>query len=173
MKKLIYTILFALLCSISIASKAKTLHITLHSSDKILIQSLIMTETGGDDKAIGDDGLAYGALQIHQGVVDDVNRIYGLELTHQNMFNRHNAIFVCFAYLRYWAVQYHKTTKKLPTYEVLARIWNGGPEGYKNSDTAAYWEKVKKHLKQQKDMLELMNDYLKKYEHNHNYIKII
>ena len=30
--------------------------------------------------------------------------------------------------------------------EDMARIHNGGPDGWKNPATAAYWEKVKKNL---------------------------
>ena len=33
-----------------------------------------------------------------------------------------------------------------PTPEDLARIHNGGPNGYKNKLTVKYWEQVKKHL---------------------------
>ena len=33
-----------------------------------------------------------------------------------------------------------------PTDEDLARIHNGGPNGYKKSATLGYWEKVKKYL---------------------------
>ncbi len=173
MKKYFYFIIIALLLCLPVLGFGKKLHVTLHKSDKILIQALIMTETGGDDKAIGDKGLAYGALQIHKGVVDDVNRVYGLKITHEDMFNRHNAIFVCFAYLRYWALQYNKETKKMPTYEILARIWNGGPKGYNSPETKAYWEKTKTYLQQSKQMLKLMNKYLKDFEHSHNYIKIM
>ena len=171
MKKILFTTLL-LLC-IPVISFAKKMHMRLHNNDKILIQALIMTETGGDDSAIGDKGLAYGALQVHQGVIDDVNRIYGMKLTHKDMFNRHNAIFVCFAYLRYWTLQYYKKTKKMPTYEVLARIWNGGPEGYKHKDTDEYWAEVETFLTQKKKMLKLMNEYLQKFQHLHKHIKII
>ena len=33
-----------------------------------------------------------------------------------------------------------------PTDEDIARIHNGGPNGYKNPATLPYWEKVKKYL---------------------------
>ena len=33
-----------------------------------------------------------------------------------------------------------------PTDEDIARIHNGGPNGYKNPNTVQYWEKVKKYL---------------------------
>ena len=37
-----------------------------------------------------------------------------------------------------------------PTYEVYARIWNGGPDGWKKRSTLKYWKKVKKELKKKK-----------------------
>ena len=43
----------------------------------------------------------------------------------------------------------YATTARLghvPTDEDLARIHNGGPNGFKNPATVAYWEKVKKYL---------------------------
>ena len=36
------------------------------------------------------------------------------------------------------------------TYEDIARIHNGGPNGYRNSTTLSYWEKVKTELARQK-----------------------
>jgi len=33
-----------------------------------------------------------------------------------------------------------------PTDEDRARIWNGGPMGWRNKATIGYWNKVKKHL---------------------------
>ena len=34
-----------------------------------------------------------------------------------------------------------------PTNEDLARIHNGGPDGYKKPATVGYWQKVQSHLK--------------------------
>ena len=42
-----------------------------------LITALIAVESSGNDMAIGDNGRALGPLQIHRGVVLDVNRITG------------------------------------------------------------------------------------------------
>lgn len=33
-----------------------------------------------------------------------------------------------------------------PTVEVYARIWNGGPEGWRKSSTLAYWRRVRNAL---------------------------
>jgi len=104
-----------------------------------LITALIAVESGGNDLAIGDQGRALGPLQIHRGVVQDVNRITGSNYQWQQMTNRVHARAVCEAYLKHYG--------KNCTTEQLARRWNGGPAGDRKSATEAYWAKVKKHLK--------------------------
>jgi len=107
-----------------------------------LIAALITVETGGcrnPDLAIGDGGAAIGALQIHRAVVLDVNRIAGTNYTHSQMTNRVAARRVCEIYLNRYADG--------RTNEEAARIWNGGPTGYRKSATLAYWNKVKKVIK--------------------------
>jgi hypothetical protein len=104
-----------------------------------LISALIIVESSGNDLAVGDGGKAIGPLQIHRGVVLDVNRITGSHYRHQDMTNRAQARAVCEAYLRHYGRG--KTT------EQQARIWNGGPTGDKKHATLVYWNKVSKHMK--------------------------
>jgi hypothetical protein len=104
-----------------------------------LITALIIVESSGNDLAIGDGGRAIGPLQIHRGVVLDVNRITGSNYRHQDMTNRAQARAVCEAYLRHYG--------KGATTEQLARRWNGGPKGDQKQATAAYWRKVQKEIK--------------------------
>jgi hypothetical protein len=104
-----------------------------------LISALIIVESSGNDLAIGDNGRAIGPLQIHRGVVLDVNRITGSNYQWQQMTNRVAARAVCEAYLKHYGRG--KTT------EEQARIWNGGPTGDRKTATLAYWAKVKKAIK--------------------------
>jgi hypothetical protein len=104
-----------------------------------LISALIIVESSNNDLAVGDQGKAIGCLQIHRGVVQDVNRITGSHYKHSEMTNRVAARAVCEAYLKAYG--------KGKTTEQQARIWNGGPTGDRKSATEAYWAKVKKHLK--------------------------
>ena len=46
-------------------------------------------------------------------------------------------------YWEYYGYMYFMETRNLPTAEVLARIHNGGPNGWKNPATLKYWNKVK------------------------------
>jgi len=104
-----------------------------------LISALIIVESSGNDRAIGDQGRAIGCLQIHKAVVLDVNKFTGSHYRHQDMTNRAQARAVCEAYLKHYG--------KGCSTEQLARRWNGGPAGDRKSATEVYWAKVKKHLK--------------------------
>jgi hypothetical protein len=104
-----------------------------------LISALIIVESSGNDRAIGDQGRAIGCLQIHKAVVADVNKFTGSNYQWQQMTNRAQARAVCQAYLEHYG--------RGASTEQLARRWNGGPTGDRKSATEAYWTKVKKHLK--------------------------
>lgn len=105
-----------------------------------LITALIAVESSGNDLAIGDNGRAVGPLQIHRGVVLDVNRFTGSNYRWESMTNRTQARAVCEAYLKAYG--------KGKTTEEQARIWNGGPQGHKKKTaTQAYWLKVQRNLK--------------------------
>ena len=110
----------------------------------ILLPFLIIVESNGKDNAIGDNGKAHGCLQIWDVVVSDVNEIYGTSYHHDDMFDRAKSKKVATLYLTHWGKHYEKITKKKANSEVLARIWNGGPNGWKNANTKSYWKKVKK-----------------------------
>jgi hypothetical protein len=105
-----------------------------------LISALIIVESSGNDLAIGDNGRAVGPLQIHRGVVLDVNRFTGSHYRWEAMTNRVQARAVCEAYLKHYG--------KGKTTEEQARIWNAGPQGHKKKQaTQAYWLKVQRNLK--------------------------
>ncbi len=114
-----------------------------------LIPALIQVESNGNDKAIGDRQKkfkAYGPLQIRQPCVDDVNRRYGTQIKAEELLgNRKLSMWVCAKYLEMYGTP--QTFKREPRLEDLARIWNGGPSGWKSNATLGYWSKVKKNLK--------------------------
>ena len=113
-----------------------------------LIQALIQVESTGNDRAFGDrqkKEKAYGPLQVRQPCVDDVNRRFGTQIQAKDLLgDRATSVWVCQKYLEMYATQ--KRLGKEPTLEDMARIWNGGPQGWKNKDTKAYWSKVNHQL---------------------------
>ena len=115
--------------------------VTPSSHPDRLLTALEIVESGGDCCAIGDRGKAIGPLQIHyrywqDAVAWDVE-LQGFPYTH--CFNRDYARRVVAAY---WA----RYAPSNASYEVLARIHNGGPKGHLKASTLAYWSKVKKIL---------------------------
>lgn len=113
-----------------------------------LVEALIQVESGGNDNAVGDKHLtdkAYGCLQIRKPCVSDVNKIFGTNyLAEQMIGNRQLSLWVFSKYMELYA-----NVRKLGrpvTDEDRARIWNGGPTGYKRDSTIPYWEKVEKLL---------------------------
>lgn len=110
------------------------------------LAALIMVESGGDPKEVGDNGKAVGVLQIHTIVIDDVNRIYGTDFRYEDRLDPVMSEKVCRLYLAYWGLKYKQEMGKDPTLEVYARIWNGGPRGWNKYSTEKYWLKVKEVL---------------------------
>jgi hypothetical protein len=122
---------------------------TLMKLIEICLPAIIQIESAGTDAALGDyDGpfpRAYGALQVHQCVLDDVERIYGIRYTLEDMLIREKAIEVFKLYIKYYA-----HPKRFPdeavTAERICRIWNGGPMGWRKTSTEVYWKKCEKEI---------------------------
>lgn len=113
---------------------------------KKLLPALAVVESNNNVNAIGDNGKAIGVLQIWKVVVNDVNTVYNTNYTHKNMYNKEKSYKVASLYLKHYGKQYTKQTKKPADLKTLARIWNGGPQGYKKPATLKYWNKVKKEI---------------------------
>ena len=92
--------------------------------------------------------------QIRKIYVDDVNRII-INRAHEYHFtpagcfgysdvtSRETSEKMMREYWAHWGEHYEEKTGNPVTYEVLARIHNGGPLGWKKPETLAYWQKVK------------------------------
>lgn len=105
-----------------------------------LLAAIRQVESGGNDKAVGDNGKAIGPYQIHkvywQDAVDFDKKIGG---SYQDCYEPEYAERVVRAYMRRYA-------PKNSSDEVFARIHNGGPKGASRKATKPYWDKVKKLL---------------------------
>jgi hypothetical protein len=113
-----------------------------------LIDALIEVESDGYDGAIGDRNLAnkaYGPLQIRKPYVTDVNARYGTSFKAEDCLNNRALSIAIFAL--YMSI-YAKSSRlgHPPTAEDIARMHNGGPNGYRSDFTLAYWAKVQAHL---------------------------
>ena len=116
----------------------------------LLIQALIVAESGGNDRAIGDKHLrdkAYGPLQIRQPVCDDYNKAHGTYYRASDLVgDRALSKKICEWYLTTYGSK--KRLGREPTFQDLARIWNGGPDGWRKPSTLEYWKKVERAMKE-------------------------
>jgi len=108
------------------------------------LNALEQVESRGNANAVGDNGRAFGCLQIWQSVVTDVNRIAGANYNHADAFNRDKARSIARIYLNYYASA--RRIGYAPAEQDYARIWNGGPSGHKKRATIGYWLKVQKEM---------------------------
>lgn len=112
--------------------------------------AIIQVESVGDDNAHGDLHLtqqAYGPMQIRQPVCIDVNKAFGTSFDAQYFLGRRALSRACFwLYMSLYATS--RQLGRQVTDEDRARIWNGGPAGWRSPYTLDYWQKVKKAMEQ-------------------------
>ncbi len=121
----------------------------------LLLMVLVQIESGGDHAAVGDRNMtnkAYGILQIRKPYLDDVNRVYHTSLTMDDVRKSQLVSrWVAIHYLKHYGKRYQRLTGKVPTYEIYARIHNGGPNGWKRDSTVKYWQKFNKVMNERRD----------------------
>jgi len=82
----------------------------------------------------GDGGAAFGPMQIHADVLIDVNTRYDTNFTQADCLNITTAKQIAAMYITMWMEQYKS--------EIAARIYNGGPRGWRRRSTDKYWVKI-------------------------------
>ena len=83
--------------------------------------------------------------QITPAYVGDCNRFMSC-FKISDRFSPFKSRFMMEVYWTVYGKRYFKATGKQPTYETLARIHNGGPDGWKKRATVHYWKRVKTEL---------------------------
>lgn len=97
----------------------------------------VESTSGLDPRANGND------LQITPICVQDVNRIYRTTYTIEDVKDRRRSEEIAVLYLTYWGPRCSAN----PTEETFARIWHRGPKKWRDAKGAAYWSRVKRHLR--------------------------
>ena len=116
-----------------------------------IVEVLKKVESLNDSNAIGDNGKAYGVLQIHKIYVDDVNKNCGTEYTHDDMFDENCAEEVFHLYMELASERFVRKYGKVPTEQDIVRMHNGGMyRGYRINATKKYY---KRYLKFKKDTI--------------------
>ena len=104
---------------------------------------IAMVESGGNPNVKdGDNGQSWGMYQIQSAYIEDVNRVYKTNYTHEDARDRNLAELIVVKYLRYWGNRYELNTGNAPTAEDYFRLHNGGCHFYKKKHkTDAYVKK--------------------------------
>lgn len=129
----------------------KTLYVKPIESKKVtrvpqeVVIGMIQVESNGNDNAYNKSEEAVGCLQIRPIMVREVNRIlkkqgkdYRFKM--KDRWDRNKSLQMFWV----WRDYHHPNS----TDEVIARNWNGGPNGYKKKSTEKYWEKVSRCLEE-------------------------
>lgn len=107
-----------------------------------IVKVLKEVESLNDSNAVGDNGKAYGILQIHKVYVDEVNEKCGTEYTHNDMFDETCAEEVFHLYMELASERFINKYNKLPTEQDIVRMHNGGMyRGYRIKATKKYYNR--------------------------------
>lgn len=107
-----------------------------------IVEVLKHVETNNRPDMIGDNGDSYGILQIQWRAVQDVNKHFDTNYSHEDMFQVECAEEVTILYMKMGAEHYRKKHGKEPTEEVLVRNHNGGIyKGYRVNATKKYYRR--------------------------------
>jgi len=100
-----------------------------------------------DGRYLGDQdgGRSHGPYQISIAYLQDANEYLGTNYVLRQVIDDESIAreVMC----GYWN-RYLPKDREV-TYEILARIHNGGPKGYEKESTLPYWEKVKAKMEEQ------------------------
>ncbi len=114
---------------------------------KELFPACCWVESKNNRWPIGDNGQSIGIVHIQKKVVEDVNQILGCRrFCFQDRWSKEKSREIFFIYLGHYGRQYHQETGYRPNQEVYARIWNGGPSGWKSWSTEKYWHRISRCL---------------------------
>lgn len=108
-----------------------------------LVDAVMYVESRNNPNAWNKHEDACGVLQIRPIMINDVNRILSKKNTPKvytlnDRWNKTKSIEI------FYIIQEYYSPNGTP--ERIARVWNGGPNGYKKPQTLAYWHKVKQQL---------------------------
>jgi hypothetical protein len=143
-KSLLLMATFALMTSFlspNATTQASALTATKSVSWEALIEALHQVETGGRLGPIkGDGGQALGPLQIHRAYHKDS----GVPGSYEQCADLDYSVRVVRNYMQRYATE--SRLGRPVTAQDIARIHNGGPNGWKRKSTLGYWAKVRKEL---------------------------
>ena len=104
------------------------------------LDAIAIVESNNNDEAVGDDGMALGAYQIHEAYWEDASDVCSqLGGEYKDVVNREYAERIVVCYM----LRYCRNHVELKDYRRMSRVHNGGPRGHNKQSTVAYWAKVR------------------------------
>ena len=109
-----------------------------------VLTAIRTVESNNNPNAVGDSGNAIGVYQIWKVYWQDATEFNNIGGKYRDCFDPAYADRIVRAYMDRYATE--KRLGRPVTQEDIARIHNGGPNGWKKDSTNKYWTKVKKIL---------------------------
>jgi len=110
-----------------------------------LLAAMILVESGGDPCAVNAAEDAAGVLQIRPVLVADVNRILAAPVfAERDRFCPAASREMWRVYLGHYGRRYERLTGRPMDAEAAARMWCGGPDGWRKAGTDDYWRRVQR-----------------------------
>ena len=109
-----------------------------------VLQAIRIVESNNIPSAVGDGGNAIGVYQIWESYWKDATEFCNLGGKYRDCFVPEYADRIVRCYMKRYATP--RRLGREATMQDIARIHNGGPNGYKKQATLKYWEKVEKIL---------------------------
>jgi hypothetical protein len=105
-----------------------------------VLAAIRIVESNDDPNAVGDGGDSIGCYQIQKCYWLDAKEFSDLDGTYLDCYNRGYADRTVRFYMARYATE--RRLGREVTQEDVARIHNGGPNGYKKECTKKFWKKV-------------------------------
>jgi hypothetical protein len=116
----------------------------------VLYSSIVWVESKGNTNAKSRDG-SVGIIQIKPVMVKEVNRICKIKgidkrftLADRKDPSKSSEMF--WIYQEFYNPDINRDSLSKKDMEIMARKWNGGPEGHRKKATNKYWRKVSKRV---------------------------
>ena len=118
------------------------------NSFDLFLNILGTLESNNNDYGIGDSGRSISRYQIQRACYEDARKYdKTIKFSYGSLTNKNNADKIVKAY----CMKYEKQACLNNDYEILARLWNSGPDWRKKkSKTNKYWQKFSNLARQKK-----------------------
>jgi hypothetical protein len=119
----------------------------MNSWNHPLFAAMRQVESFDGRTPVGDKGRSRGVYHIQACYIKDVNRVYGTRFKLDDRDDPVKAHRIVRLYLSHYGRVYTRVTGKPATCEVLARIHNGGPQGWRKKATVKHWRRVERAMR--------------------------